>query len=119
MAIWMNEWDINEAANLFETHPVLGPATRTLSNLRDAVNGCSDGWAYWRKPAAAANRLMELIEQGRQWRREEFQHPRTPEPTAEQLRAALRPIKVFRTRHPNCRFKIVESQVAAGGFDGH
>jgi hypothetical protein len=42
---FMNEMEIEEATERFLFHPVLGPATRTLENLMNGVNACSDGWA--------------------------------------------------------------------------
>ena len=59
--MFMNTWEIDEAVDLFRTHPLLGPATRTLANLRDHADHNSDGWAYWPKPARAAKQLQELI----------------------------------------------------------
>jgi hypothetical protein len=97
----MNDWDIAEARARYAAHPILGPATQTLANLRDAANDNSDGWAYWPKPARAAAKLMELIEPDglRPWE--------TPDVTAAQLRKALAPIKAFRTR-TGIDFTIVE-----------
>ncbi len=96
--MWMNESEIEEAAERYAEHPVMGPATRTLANLRDMVNANSDGWPYWRKPKQAAAKLMDLIQQGIRHDREAYQLPRTPDVTAEQYKAALRPVKAFRTR---------------------
>ncbi len=84
--MWMNTWEIDEAACRWRDHPVLGPATKLLGDLRDLANNCSDGWCYWPKPARAAGRLMELI-QG---------DPALATPAA--LRKALIPIRAFCTR---------------------
>lgn len=81
---FMNTWDIDTSVNRYRHDAVLGPATRTLSNLRDAADNNSDGWAYWPKPARAAAKLMELIERGTA--------------TQAELRAALAPVKAFRTK---------------------
>lgn len=83
---FMNGWEIEEAAQAFQHHPVLGPATRTLVSLHDAANTNSDGWAYWPKPVRAAAKLMTLIQGDRE------------DATPAALRAALVPIKSFRTR---------------------
>lgn len=96
--MWMNEDEIEQAARRYRDHPVLGPATRTLAALVEWTNANSDGWPYWRKPAQAAARLMELIEQGQRHDREAGRHPRTPDVTMAAYRAALRPVKAFRTR---------------------
>jgi len=97
---FMNDYDIARAEDKFADHPVLGPAVQTLVNLRDAANANSDGWAYWPAPARAANKLMELIENG-----DRFDYERE-DATPDKLATALRPIKAFRTRH-GIDFEIV------------
>lgn len=94
---WMNEYEIDDAVRQYGDHPVLGPATRTLSSLRDATNANSDGWPYWTKPSRAASRLMELIHYDTE-RRPRRRSDASDDATVEQLRAALRPIKAFRTK---------------------
>ena len=96
--LFLNRYEIDEAAARYVSHPVLGPATRTLRNLRDAADDNSDGWAYYPKPARAAANLQKLIQGSGQ----------TPCPfpwdtdradvTPEAYRATLRPVKAFRTR---------------------
>ena len=103
---FMNEYDIEMAARQHSLHPVLGPAIQTLDNLRYWTNQNSDGWAYWPKPCRAAARLMELIEgDGTSFYR--FDDYRQ-DATVEKLKAALKPIKAFRTRF-NANFEIVEA----------
>jgi hypothetical protein len=101
---FMNEFDISEAARRWGDHPVLGPAVCTLQSVYDAANRCSDGWAYWPKPARAAARLMELIE------RDGTAHfifdSERADATVAELKAAYRPLKSFRTRYPQCDFRI-------------
>lgn len=106
---FMNEWDIDQAVRQWASHPILGPATRTLANLRDAANANSDGWAYWPKPARAAARLMEMIE--RDGTNKYVTGPRH-DVSVEEYRAALRPIKTFRTRHAHLgiQFEIAEAR---------
>jgi hypothetical protein len=89
----MNTWEIDEKVSRHAADPILGPATRTLANLRDAADANSDGWCYWPKPARAAGKLMDLIERG--------------DATAAELVAAYRPLKSFRTRS-KIAFEIVE-----------
>ena len=96
--MWMNEHEIEDAARQFAEHTVLGPATATLQGLVTWTNANSDGWPYWAKPAKAASGIMELVQQGVKHEREAYQLPRTPEPTAAQYKAALVPLKSFRTR---------------------
>jgi hypothetical protein len=91
----MNEYEIADAAERYADHPVLGPATRTLSNLCEAANANSDGWCYWPKPCRAAKKLQELIQGDRPASR--FDDERE-DATPAALSAALRPIKAFRTR---------------------
>lgn len=91
--MFMNEFEIEQACDRFAGHPTLGPATQTLRNLMECANANSDGWAYWPKPCRAARRLMELIRGDGSWNA----HLR-PDVTAEQVRAAYRPIKSFLTR---------------------
>jgi len=96
--MWMNEHDINDAVRRYGEHPLLGPATWTLDSLRVAVNGCSDGWPFWKAPGAAAAKLMDLIQAHQRWERTECQRPREgAEATAEALRAAYAQLRRFRT----------------------
>lgn len=93
---FMNEWEIEDRARQYSAHPILGPATRTLRNLRDAADDNSDGWAYWLKPARSARLLMDLIERDgtSKYRFDD----RREDVTEREYRMALRPIKAFRTR---------------------
>jgi len=92
---FMNAWDVDRAVETFADHPVLGPATLTIRNLMDWTNENSDGWAYWPKPARAAKRLIDLIERDGTW---EARYGERLDATVEEYKAALRPIKAFRTR---------------------
>lgn len=94
--MWMNESEVDEAAERYALHPVLGPATRTLVNLVRWTNANSDGWPYWQKPAKAADRLMTLIGTSVAYR---VAGPERQDATMEAYRAALTPIKSFRTRY--------------------
>lgn len=88
--MWMNSWDIERAVAVYDGHPILGPASKTLLNLERWTNANSDGWPYWRKPANAAKRLMELLQRDYRYGEAEV--------TEAEYKAALRPIKAFRTR---------------------
>lgn len=101
---FMNAYEIDEAVSRFFGHPVLGPATRTLANLRDAADANSDGWCYWPKPARAAAKLMELIERDGTW---QYRFGERDDATASELKSALAPIKAFRTRS-GIQFEIEE-----------
>lgn len=103
--LFMNEYEIDDALARYRGHPVLGPATQTLANLRDAANANSDGWAYWPKPCRAAKKLQELIQGERLSRFDDERADATPA----LLRAAYTPIKTFRSRQ-GLEFEIVEAQ---------
>ena len=102
---FMNHWDIEEACQRWSNHSVLGPASQTMRNLRDAADANSDGWAYWPKPARSAAKLMELIEGNGT---NEYRYGPREDATSERLKAAYRPIKAFRTRS-GLDFEIVET----------
>ncbi len=93
---YMNEWDIDRAEARYAGHPILEPAVRTLRSLVDWTNRNSDGWAYWPKPCRAAAKLMEMIE--RDGTNRYFDDSERADVTVAEYRAALRPIKAFRTR---------------------
>lgn len=91
--MFMNEYEIEDAAEQYRGHPTLGPATQSLRNLMECANRNSDGWAYWVKPCRSAKQLQELIQSAR--------HLRSGDPdsvTVEQVRKAYVPIKSFLTR---------------------
>jgi hypothetical protein len=98
---FMNDYEIDRHLDAHGDHPVIGPAVRTLANLRDAANQNSDGWHIWPKPARAASKLMDLINRHDEVERGAYQRrpgvDYTPV-TAQEVAAALRPVKAFRTR---------------------
>lgn len=89
--LYMNDYDIMRAVEFYHAHPVLSRATRTLANLASWTDRNSDGWAYWPKPAKAAEKLMTLIEQ------DKF-NP-NPDVTEADYKKALTPIKAFCTKN--------------------
>ena len=95
---FLNTWEIDEEREGWAKHPILGPATRTLANLRDAADANSDGWCYWPKPARAAARLMELIARDGTWAYSFRSGSERDDVTVSEYAAALRPLKAFRTR---------------------
>lgn len=108
--MFLNEYEIDEARHRYFHHPLLGPATETLANLRDAVNAHSDGWAYWNPPLRAAAKLMQLVEGSPESRFDRYR----PDVTPARLKAAYSPLKAFRTR-----MKSPPSKYGSGvkGFD--
>jgi hypothetical protein len=82
---FLNAWAIDEAVDRLPKATVAGRAARFLAAFRDEVDAHSDGWAHWRQPVAAAEKLMVLLSQ--------------PDDATEELfRKALTPIRSFYTR---------------------
>lgn len=102
---FMNEYEIEEALWRFDGDPVLGPAAQTLANLVEWTNRNSDGWPYWPKPCRAAAKLQELLERSRLASIRSLASGDII--TVAEYRAALRPLKAFRTRQ-GADFDIVE-----------
>ena len=82
---YMNGSEIDCATQRFSQHPILSKATAFLAAFKEEVDSHSDGWAYWKAPVAAANKLMEMI-QGK------------TEATEANYKKAMAPIKSFYTR---------------------
>jgi hypothetical protein len=93
--LYMNEYDVADAATRYFHHPILNPATRTLVELVAWTNRNSDGWAYWPKPCRAAKQLQELIGTTRTY----LDDPERESVTVEDLKRAYRPLRSFATRH--------------------
>jgi len=93
--LFMNEYEIDEAARCYAHDPILGKASRFLQEFKDEVNAHSDGWAYWKPAMTSAGKLMTLIGSVRgnhEW-------DGIDEPTKEKMfLKALTPIKCFMTR---------------------
>jgi hypothetical protein len=95
--MWMNEHEVEQAADRFQSHPVLGKYARFLVAFKDEVNAHSDGWPYWRLPAKAAEKLMTTLH-GHMYAGMGA-YPRLPEPQEADLKKTLAPIKAFYTKH--------------------
>jgi hypothetical protein len=93
--LFMNEYDIQDAAREYAGHAILGPATKTLLALADWTNRNSDGWAYWPKPCRAARALQELI----QSHQRDLRETGGARVGTDELKRAYRPIRSFATRH--------------------
>ena len=102
---FMNRWDIDRAVRMYAEHPVLGPASKTVENLADWADANSDGWCYWPKPCRAAAKLIELIVRDGT---NAFHGGPREDATVAEYKAALRPIKSFRTKQ-GATFEIVEA----------
>jgi len=68
----------------------------TVERLAQWTDRNSDGWAYWGKPVRAAGRAIELIDSTTY---EANQAQERTDATEAEVKAALRPIKSFLTRH--------------------
>jgi hypothetical protein len=82
--MFMNTFDI-DAAQRLAVSALQIKAANFLAAFRDQVNENSDGWAHWKAPVAAAEKLMFLV-----------QNPGTN--TESSFKAAMTPIKAFYTR---------------------
>ncbi len=105
--LFMNWYEIADAVEQYGEDPILSPAVQTLHNLMRWTDSNSDGWAYWPKPARAARRLMELLQEETRLRRASGLIAPPEYHSAAEVRAALRPIKSFRTRY-GADFEVVE-----------
>ncbi len=61
VVVFMNEYEIDEAARCYAHDPILGKASRFLQEFKNEVNAHSDGWAYWKPAMTSAGKLMTLI----------------------------------------------------------
>lgn len=91
---WMNELDVDDAHDRWSRHadefPNLAAAATTMLRLVKWVNRNSDGWAYWKVPANAADRLQDLLTKVDRF---------DPQDISEaDLKAAYTPIKAMLTR---------------------
>jgi hypothetical protein len=95
----MNDWDLDQARRRF-TRSGVTPNRLALvlvvDNLRTETNMVSDGWAYWPKPCRAADKAMALIDSTAY---PEYERREREDITDAEMRAAVRPIKSFLSRH--------------------
>jgi hypothetical protein len=94
---YMNDYDLHCARTRFieSATPNRLALVMVVDNLREWADENSDGWAYWPKPARAADKAMALIES--RTSRENDEQERHDITDAEML-AAVRPIKAFLSR---------------------
>jgi hypothetical protein len=99
MMVWLNEYDIDMLVDRFEDQtaaPHVVKGVLALDRFRDWTNRNSDGWAYWKLPAKAADKLMDRLEEAqRQYRRGGLCEDMTPQ----QLAALLRPVRALMRKH--------------------
>lgn len=94
---FMNDYDLDQARMRFTraTKPNRLALVMVVDLLREWADQHSDGWAYWPKPARAAQKAISLIE-SRTYA--ENQQQEAEDITDEEMHAAVRPIKAFLTR---------------------
>jgi hypothetical protein len=102
MSFIMNEYEVEDALRRTDEGTVARAAAQTLANLVEWTNSNSDGWAYWRKPSAAAKQLQKLVDSYHPFR----QPPIDEDAARLAYRKALTPIKAFRARQ-GADFEIV------------
>ena len=93
--MWMNQNEIEWAAQQKYNCPNLQKAVNLLWRLMEAVNRQSDGWPYWKTPAQAAAKLMTLVHTA----------GRHGQITNEELRKAITPIRAMVTRQNKVQAK--------------
>lgn len=82
---FFNEFDIMQAQQRLRPDSVSGRAVAFLAAFRDEVNNYSDGWAHWKAPLSAAQKLITVVKSGNA-------------ATEAQFKAALTPIRSFYTK---------------------
>lgn len=94
---YMNDYDLDSARSRFTraSCPNRLALVLVVDNLREWADTVSDGWAYWPKPARAADKAMALIESRTN---RENQEQEANDITDAEMLAAVRPIKAFLTR---------------------
>jgi hypothetical protein len=60
--MFMNQYEIESAARCNHVCPNVRKGVRLLFNLMQSVNEQSDGWAYWKAPQAAVEKLIALLQ---------------------------------------------------------
>lgn len=94
---FMNEYDLAHAIQRFDAAGATNRLriARVVDRLRQWADETSDGWAFWPKPARAANRAMALIESTTN---AENERQEEVDATDAETELALRQIKTFLTR---------------------
>lgn len=95
---YMNDYDLHFAVRRFTSASMPNRLALALmvDHLREETDQVSDGWAYWPKPCRAAAKAMALIESTTSAANDEQERV---DATDEEVRAAVRPVKAFLTRH--------------------
>jgi hypothetical protein len=98
--MWMNQGEIEWAAEQQHACPHVRKGLRLLLRLMQAVNDQSDGWPYWAAPSQAAMKLQTLLQTAGN-----LNHGTRGTITAAQLKAAITPIRAMVTRQKRIQAK--------------
>lgn len=106
----LNDYDLARAIRVAKRN---GDTNRlalvqTVTNLADWADYNSDGWAYWLPPRRAAQRAIAEI-QGDGTNAADSR----PDTTDADLKAALRPIRAFLTKHRVDHAAIIVTPIGA------
>jgi hypothetical protein len=94
--MFMNEFDIdNTIASLEKMGSPLAPYARYLGSWRDVINSNSDGWPFWKVGHQAASKLSVVLDDAMSFYRGRL----SAEPSVDDARKALAPIRSAATRH--------------------
>lgn len=98
--MFMNQWDIEYAHSRQHLCPNVRKGVHVLYRLMQAVNEQSDGWAYWKAPHQAAEKLIDLLQGAGN-----LNHGTTGTISDADLRKAITPIKSMVTRQKRIQAK--------------
>lgn len=97
----MNQSEIEWAAQQSHKCPNVRKGIDLLLRLMQAVNEQSDGWAYWRAPSKACQKLMDLLKTAGN-----LQHGTSGTISDADLRKAITPIRTMVTRQKKLQAKF-------------
>lgn len=112
MAFDMSEADIEWAASQQHACPNVRKGLKLLLALVRAVNAQSDGWAYWRAPSDASNKLQTLLKSAGN-----LNYGTRGTITDAQLKQAITPIRTMVTRQRRIQAKY--GNIFQFDVDGH
>lgn len=93
---YMNDYDFNRAERVARSRntPNRLAVIITVARLANWADHNSDGWAYWAKPRRAAQSAIAAIEGDGTNAADN-----RPDMTLDEVKAVMRPIRAFLTRH--------------------
>lgn len=97
----MNQSEIEWAASRHHECPNVRKGVKLLLRLMQAVNAQSDGWAYWRAPSKASEKLQTLLKTAGN-----LTHGTSGTITPAELKTAITPIRAMVTRQKALQAKF-------------